>query len=128
MSSKVNLDRWAPHLAAAKREGKSLAAYARERGLSQYTLYAARESLRRAEGEVAPEHWLPASRQRRQGAAAPAFATVRLAAPALPASILCAQLPNGIAVQLHCAVADVPLVSALVQTLARLPCSASTRS
>ena len=38
MSGKVNLDRWGPHLQAAKREGKSLTQYARSRGLSRYTV------------------------------------------------------------------------------------------
>jgi len=43
MSGKVNLDRWGPHLLAAKREGKSLTQYARSRGLSRHTLYAAKQ-------------------------------------------------------------------------------------
>lgn len=33
MSGKVDLDRWGPHLQAAKREGKSLTEYACSRGL-----------------------------------------------------------------------------------------------
>lgn len=45
MSVKVNLDRWKPHLATAKREGKTLNAYARSRGLAVCTLYAARQML-----------------------------------------------------------------------------------
>lgn len=46
MSGKVDLDRWGPHLLAAKREGMSLTEYARIRGLSRHTLYAARQTLR----------------------------------------------------------------------------------
>jgi len=51
MSGKVNLDRWTPHLAAAKREGNTLTQYARGRGLSGHALYAARQMLRRLEGK-----------------------------------------------------------------------------
>ena len=35
MSGKVNLDRWVPNLEAARREGVTLAQYARSRGLSR---------------------------------------------------------------------------------------------
>ena len=55
MSGKVNLNRWIPHLEAAKREGVTLAQYARSRGLSRFTLYAAREMLNRDGGNVASE-------------------------------------------------------------------------
>lgn len=61
MSGKVNLDRWSPHLAAAKREGKTLTQYARSRGPSRHTLYAARQMLRCAGGKSSVEHqphWL----------------------------------------------------------------------
>ena len=46
MSGKVDLDRWGPHLRAAKRQGKSVKQYAVEHGLSPYTLYAAREMVK----------------------------------------------------------------------------------
>ena len=55
MSGKVNLDRWGPHLQAAKREGKSLTQYARSRGLSRHTLYAARQMLRSVDGKPGVE-------------------------------------------------------------------------
>ena len=35
MSGKVDLDRWGPHLRAARRTGKTLTEYAREQGLSR---------------------------------------------------------------------------------------------
>ncbi|MSQ53392.1 MAG: hypothetical protein EXR28_16090 [Betaproteobacteria bacterium] len=54
MIGKVNLDRWMPQLNAAKREGLSLARYAKTRGLSRYTLYAAREWIRKANGKPLP--------------------------------------------------------------------------
>lgn len=135
MSGKVNLDRWMPHLVAAKREGRSLAAYARKHGLSQYTLYAARETLRRAKVEPKERQRSGAVRRRPHGLV-PAFAAVEVAAPpmplagalARPVSRLCAQLPNGIAVQLQCAATDAALVATALETLAALPCSASTRS
>lgn len=34
----MNLARWLPHLAAARRQGKTVAAYAAEHGLSRHTL------------------------------------------------------------------------------------------
>ena len=43
MIPQVKLSRWKPHLQAAARQGKTLAKYAREHGLSRYTLYAARQ-------------------------------------------------------------------------------------
>jgi hypothetical protein len=43
---KVDLKRWQPHLQRARREGKSVAAYASEQGLSRHTLYAAAKALR----------------------------------------------------------------------------------
>lgn len=112
MSSKVNLDRWGPHLLAAKREGKSLSEYARSRGLSRYTLYAAQQMLRSIgrKPSVAGR-----SRARQSG-----FATVKLLAPEIPSggssSRLRAQLPNG--VKLELAWADAPLLAAAIQALA----------
>lgn len=55
MSGKVNLDRWTPHLAAARRKGKTLTQYAHRCGLSRHTLYAARQMLRAVSGKPAVE-------------------------------------------------------------------------
>jgi hypothetical protein len=131
MSGKVKLERWKPHLAAAEREGKTLTAYARERGISRHTLYAAREMVR-AQGEAKGERRLTAARRRWPRDAGPAFASVKVAAPVADSSTqaasLHAQLPNGVAVQVQCDVADTRLVITVLETLAGLRCFGSMRS
>jgi hypothetical protein len=103
MSGKVDLDRWSPHLAAARREGKTLTQYARGRGLSRHTLYAARQMLRGEEGK--PGTLCGARADRRTKQLAPStFAAVKLPAPCAPsggsAPRLRAQLPNGVWLEL----------------------------
>ena len=44
------LARWRPHLEAAAQEGKTLAQYARERGMSRHSLYTAKQILGRSNG------------------------------------------------------------------------------
>jgi len=63
MSGKVDLERWSPHLTAARLEGKTLTEYARGRGLSRHTLYAARQMLRRMQGESGVRPGLPVVRR-----------------------------------------------------------------
>ena len=113
MSGKVNLDRWSPHLQAAKREGKSLTEYARSRGLSRHTLYAARQMLRSIGGKPGVE--------RRSCAPQSGFATVKLLASEIPSGGLSArlraQLPNGVKLELMSA--DAPQLAAVIQALAR---------
>jgi len=117
MSGKVNLDRWGPHLLAAKREGKSLTQYAHSHGLSRHTLYAARQMLRSVGGEPGVER-----RQRVTIKAAPqsAFAAVKLLAPDQrsggPAAQLRARLPNGVKMELMAA--DASLLAAAIAALA----------
>ena len=117
MSGKVNLDRWGPHLLAAKREGKSLTQYARSRGLSRYTLYAARQMLRSVGSKPGAER-----RPRAVSKAAPqsAFSAVKLLAPGTPsggsAAQLRVQLPNGVRLELTWA--DAPLLAAAIEALA----------
>lgn len=77
MSGKVNLDRWSPHLAAARREGKTLTQYARGRGLSRHTLYAARQMLRGEEGKPGTLRRARADRRTKQLAPS-TFAAVKL--------------------------------------------------
>src|SRR5690606_23576153 len=111
MSGKVNLDRWGPHLRAAKRQGKSVKQYAAEHGLSPYTLYAAREMLKaRARAERS---------ERRAGSGLSAFAEVKLpltqeVAGHLPIAAMAprlrARLPNGVALELCCEGADAKLI------------------
>jgi hypothetical protein len=118
MSSKVNLDRWEPHLLAAKREGKSLTQYARSRGLSRHTLYAARQMLRSIGGK--PRVKRP-PRATIKAVPQLAFAAVKLLASDRPsgglAAQLRAQLPNGVKLELMSA--DAPLLAAAIQALAR---------
>ncbi len=116
MSGKVNLDRWGPHLLAAKREGTSLSEYARSRGLSRYTLYAARQMLRSMGVK-------PSVERRARAASKPvpqsAFSTVKLLSPntlsGVTAAQLRAQLPNGVKLELMSA--DAPLLAAAIEAL-----------
>jgi hypothetical protein len=119
MSGKVNLDRWGPHVRAAKRQGKSVKQYAAEHGLSPYTLYAAREMLKaRTRAERCEE---------RAGSELSAFAEVKLrrpqeAAADLPlvsmAPRLRARLPNGIALELCCEGTDATVIRTVIDALA----------
>src|SRR3989304_7497580 len=86
MSGKVDLDRWTPHLAAAKREGKSMTQYAHRHGLSRHTLYAARQMLRRLNGKPALERRPRAPRAANKPVPDSAFAAVKLSALCAPSS------------------------------------------
>ncbi len=118
MSGTVNLERWGPHLRAAKRQGKSVKQYAAEHGLSPYTLYAAREMLKaRARAELS---------EVRAGSGPSAFAEVKLpvmqeaAAPwpvARSAPRLRARLPNGVALELCCEATDAKLIRGVIDAL-----------
>jgi hypothetical protein len=125
MSGKVALDRWLPHLVAARREGQTLMQYARGRGLSRHTLYAACQSLRRMQGEAQVRSRALALRGRKPLAPSP-FAAVRLAVPAAPAVALHesrprlrAQLPNGVELELAWEGAQPGLLVAAIGALAR---------
>ena len=117
MSGKVNLDRWGPHLLAAKREGKSLTQYALGHGLSRYTLYAAKQMLRSTGGKSDVER---RPRAANKAAPQPAFAAVKLLAPEIrsggSAAQLRAQLPNGVKLELMSP--DAALLAAAIQALA----------
>jgi transposase-like protein len=93
--NKVDLARWKPHLEAAKREGKTIAEYARGQGLSRHTLYAARQLLRATGG--LGERRQGRKRRRMPPPVPSAFAEVRLPSLlALPSGTrLEAQLANG---------------------------------
>jgi hypothetical protein len=120
MSGKVNLDRWSPHLAAAKRERKTLTQYARERGLSRHTLYAARQTLRTVSGEPAVRRRARVLRAARKLLPGPAFAAVKLA-PVVGGSTprLQARLPNGVMLELTWDGAEPALLAAAIGALAR---------
>jgi len=120
MSGKVNLDRWGPHLAAAKRKGVSLAQYARIHGLSRYTLYAAREWTRKANGKPLPARQsIPRRLSGKLVPSSSSFAPVKLVGLEAPRSSAVAQLrariPNGVRVEVVGAAAEV--VFAAIQAL-----------
>lgn len=121
MSGKVDLDRWSPHLAAAKREGKSLTQYAREHGLSRHTLYAARQMLRGVDGEPGARRRPRVARRTKQLPPS-AFAAVKLSAlcapPGASAPRLRAQLPNGLRLELTCGGAEAGLLATVIEALA----------
>jgi len=121
MSGKVNLDRWSPHLAAAKREGKTVTQYARGRGLSRHTLYAARQMLRRLNGKPAAERLPRVPRATNKLVPDSAFAAVKLSAPLAPsggaAPRLQARLPNGVMLELMWGGAEAGLLAAAIQAL-----------
>ena len=113
--TKVKLERWRAHLAAAREQGMSLACYAREHGLSRFTLYAAQRQWR-------SEELAAAKRSRRRGSSmvpsASPFVRVEVAQPA---ALLRARLANG--VELEFGTVDSTACARLVGLLAALPCS-----
>ena len=120
MSGKVNLDRWVPHLEAARREGVTLAQYARSRGLSRYTLYAARETLRRSRGNTGLRRRRVSPRQVKSVVAS-GFAAVKISASPETLNESAprrrANLPNGVRLELTMGGADVVLVAAAIRAL-----------
>jgi len=121
MSGKVNLDRWRPHLLAAKREGKSLTQYARSRGLSRHTLYAARQMLRGVRGKLGVERRGRVLRATNQPVPDSAFAAVKLSGLCTNSSgsapRLRAQLPNGVRLELMGGGAEAGLLAVAIQAL-----------
>jgi transposase-like protein len=105
----VKLARWEKHVTAARRQGMPLSQYAREHGISRYTLYAAQRQLR-SQGAAA-------KRLARRSLAA--FVPVEVAGSA-PSAVR-ARLPNG--VQLEFGHLDPSACAALVGMLAALACS-----
>lgn len=123
MSGKVNLDRWSPHLAAARREGKTLTQYARGRGLSRHTLYAARQMLRGVDGKPGTLRRARAAGRHTKQRAPSTFAAVKLPALCAPSSEaaprLRAQLPNGVRLELMWeGAAGAALLAAAIEALA----------
>jgi hypothetical protein len=122
MSGKVNLDRWSPHLAAAKREGKTLTQYARERGVSRHTLYAAQQMLRGVRGTPGVERRARVLGAISKPVADAAFAAVKLSGrcggSGGSAPRLRAQLPNGVRLELTWGEAETGLLAAAIEALA----------
>lgn len=111
MTTRVNLERWRGHVAAALERGVPLAQYAREHGLSRHTLYVAHKQMQRASGAATKRQ--PAKTPR-----PPPFVAVQVAGNG---ALLRARLPNGVEVEL----AELPASAygALLSVLAGLPCS-----
>jgi hypothetical protein len=120
MDRRITPEQWVLHLEAAGQAGVPLSGYARENGLNVQHLYAARQRQRRL-----------VARQAGNALDAPQpspFATVQVKAlPIEPVAKLSATLPNGVVFEFNFAATDTKLVAALIGTLARTPCSVSTR-
>ena len=102
---------------AARREGLSLAAYARAHGLSVKRLYRLSKRLRRLNREATPLKKEPVARKAKPVGNEPMMAFAQVQVSPLRSSRLLAQLPNGVTVELECTAGDVLLVSALIETL-----------
>ena len=111
MTTRVNLERWRAHLAAAQKRGVALAQYAREHGLSGHTLYAARKQLER---EASGTRGRTKGKSSTPPNTSP-FVAVRLAAADVP--VLRAVSANGVALEFA------QVDAALIAMLAGLPCS-----
>lgn len=109
----VKLERWQGHVVAARKQGMPLSHYAREHGLSRYTLYAAQRQLRR-KGEAKTKRSVRGVRGRPD---ASPFVAVQMAPPAA----IRARLPNGVALEFGDL--DRTECATLVGMLAALPCS-----
>lgn len=113
--TKAKVERWRTHVVAAREQGISLARYAREHGLSRFTLYAAQRQWR-------SEALAAGKRSRRHGSSLVAsvspFVRVEMARPA---GLLRARLPNGVEVEFGNV--ESSACSALLGMLAALPCS-----
>jgi len=117
------------HIEAARREGKTLSAYAREHGLSRQHLYHVRRRMRELCAEPEDSRISTAKTAGPPELGSP-FAEVKMASPPVsmsPRARLWAHLPNGVNVELLCTSADVDLLMAMMDSLGRMPCSASTK-
>jgi transposase-like protein len=120
MDRRITPEQWVLHLDAAAQAGVPLSAYAREHGLNVQHLYAARQRQRRQAGR-------PAGNALDAPQPSP-FATVQVKPSAIdPIAKLSATLPNGVVFEFNFSASDTKLVTALIGTLARTPCSVSTR-
>jgi transposase-like protein len=120
MDSRITPEQWVLHLKAAAQAGGTLSAYAREHGLNVHRLYAERQRQRRLAAQQSG-HALDAPQSS-------PFATVQLKPLATDAvAKLSATLPNGVVFEFNFAATDTKLVGTIIGTLARTPCSGSTR-
>jgi hypothetical protein len=110
---------WDEHLAAAQREGKNVRQYATEHGLSVHAMYSARRKLRGRDGVAAGKVPTPVPGLGNRGENP--FVGVRLGPSPAP---LRAQLANGVMLELAIGASDSAALTAAINVLARLPCSA----
>ncbi len=113
MVKSVKLSRWEPMLVEAEQLGWSLARYARERGVAQSCLYAARSMIMKRDGGSSV---LVRSAKR--------FVEVRVNHRPTSDARLRAQLPNGVVMEMLVDGNSRDAVGALVSALGALPCSA----
>jgi transposase-like protein len=107
MARKARSVEWEGHVSAARRQGKSLRAYAQEHGLSAWTLY---EASRRLRGTVK--------------SAGGGFAKVAIMPAPSFAAALRVQLANGVKLEVPIEAGDPVALAAALGVLAQLPCSA----
>ena len=117
------------HIEAAQREGKTLSAYAREHGLSASHLYQVRRLMQDLSGAPEKARINTAKTTEPPDLGSP-FVEVKVNSAPVgppPRARLWAHLPNGVNVELLCTSADVDLLMAMMDSLGRTPCSASTK-
>ena len=129
MKPQAKLSRWKPHVQAARRQGKTLAQYAREQGLSAHNLYAAQRLLL---AEATPTMLRSKLRTPKQAAVSAPHGFTAVKLTYLPQadvvtsgtitgldSRLHARLPNGIDLELSCggSGADALLLKTLTEAL-----------
>jgi hypothetical protein len=115
--AEVKVERWKPHLEAAKAQGISLAEYARQHGLSRHTLYMTNTELRRSgQAEIKPCKPSTSNVSKTD-----AFVPVKIRPSEASLLSLRVVLPNG--VEMHCDAVPVQVCTTFVIALATLPCS-----
>lgn len=114
---------WVAHVEAADQAGVTLSSYAREQGFSVQALYRARRRMKELEDEARSAcELVPPFVEVKVGAASRAPA-----ASVAPRAQVLAHLPSGVSVELLCTSADVGLLVAMMDSLGRTACSASTQ-
>jgi hypothetical protein len=149
MVTKVKLQRWAEHLKRAAASGVPLARYARDHGISEQTLYAARHqqrALQRTQEQIrtqAQSRQIQKAQSNQSLTTRNAFVAIKLPEPdivcaaqadtfvsAHSPTVLQAHLPNGVALSIGIPPCDQtqhqplqPAWTQVLHALAALPCS-----
>jgi transposase len=118
------------HIEAAHREGKTLSAYAGEHGLSRQHLYHVRRRMRELCAGPEDSRTCTAKATEPPEPGSP-FVEVKMTSlpvgTSSPRARLWAHLPNGVNVELLCTSADADLLMTMMDSLGRVPCSASMK-